>query len=182
MIDDYSKNRTGWARFSDDKVMRYRLARSLTGAPLDRHSGGRCVFVLLNPSTADAFVLDPTVTRCISFARSWGYGVLEVVNIFALRATDPRELRRVQVDRRGDDPIATSQLLSACAGAARVVAGWGRHGTLSSRGNIIKATLRLNGVKLHHLGLNKDGSPKHPLYLKGDTEPKEWTDTAEDKR
>lgn len=183
MIDDFNADRTGWARFSDDRVMRYRLARNLTPdpAPLLVANGSvygiaRVVFLLLNPSTADAFQLDPTVKRCVAFATAWGADVVEVVNIFALRSTDPEELYKRAWGLRGDDQDNDRAILAACAGAYRVIAGWGKHGALDHRGCAVRTLLsHHHGIKLHHLGLNQDGSPKHPLYLKGGTLPQEWT-------
>jgi len=193
VIDEYSADGTGWARFSDDRQMRYRLARRLTdrpGAALCfmnlteaasfrvsdpiESEAKRYVFLMLNPSTADAFVLDPTVKRCVAFATSWGADVLEVVNIFALRSTDPRELYKRAFTFRGDDQVANDQIILACRGAHRVIAGWGRHGALDHRGNIVRSMLAEHGIALYHLGLNKDGSPKHPLYIEGGTAPQEW--------
>ena len=185
MIDEFNADRSGWARFSDDRVMRYRLGRALinvvdpdnveyawkTGGKLWR----RCVFLLLNPSTADAFKLDPTVKRCVAFARAWGADVLEVVNIFALRSTDPKELYKRAWGERGDDVDNDKAIVEACTGAYRVVAGWGKHGALGNRGAVVRRMLADCGVKLHHLGLNGDRTPKHSLYIKGGTEPQEWT-------
>ena len=178
MIDQWSEDRTGWAKFSDDMTMRYRLARSLDGRPLvypRNASDERCVFVMLNPSTADAFILDPTIKRCVSFAAALGADVLEVVNIFAMRSTDPQALYKRTFASRGDDQTASEEIMDACVGAVRVIAGWGKHGALDFRGDVVRSILRHAGVKLYHLGLNRDGSPKHPLYLKGGTEPQEWT-------
>jgi hypothetical protein len=184
VIDEYSSDSTGWARFSDDRTMRYRLARVLSGRPIAQMLsrllpgeliGSRVVFLMLNPSTADAFVLDPTVKRCVAFARALGADVLEVVNLFALRSTDPRELYKRTFGSRGDDHAACNEIIAACTGARWVIAGWGTHGALDHRGDIVRSMLRHSGVALHHLGLNKDGSPKHPLYLRGGTTPTEWT-------
>lgn len=174
MIDQWNNDRTGWARFSDDMTMRYRLARSLDGRPLiypRNRSDNRVVFLMLNPSTANAFQLDPTIKRCVSFAKAWSASVLEVVNIFALRSTDPDALYRLPAGLRGDDVEANQQIMEACDGAMRIVAGWGRHGYLDGRGKRVQAMFKFARLELHHLGLNKDGSPKHPLYLKGGTEP-----------
>lgn len=191
MIDQFSEDGTGWARFSDDMTMRYRLGRALNGRPITTawsEIGGdgsvvtdafmkpivRVTFLMLNPSTADAFKVDPTIKRCMAFARAWGADVLEVANIFALRSTDPGALYKLAHGQRGDDMDATSQMLDACRGAARVVAGWGTHGALDHRGVIVRDLLLSHDIRLCHLGQNKDASPKHPLYLKGGTEPQEW--------
>lgn len=186
MIEQFSADRLGYAKFSDDMTMRYRLARALPLAPGvqfpitigDRGAlvgVRRCVWLMLNPSTADAFKLDPTVKRCVAFARSWQADIIEVVNIFALRSTDPDALYKLTWGLRGDDQDNDREILTACTGATRVVAGWGKHGALGNRGNVVRSMLASHGIKLCHLGVNKDVSPRHPLYIKGGTEPQEWT-------
>jgi hypothetical protein len=122
---------------------------------------------MLNPSTADESADDPTIRRCIGFARGWGYGGLEVVNLFALRATDPRELRR------SSDPIGLSNdayLRDAAARAGAMVIAWGAHGVFRSRG---AAALELLSprARLLALGWTNGGEPRHPLYLRRDVMP-----------
>lgn len=121
-------------------------------------------FVMLNPSTADATADDPTVRRCVGFARGWGCGGLVVVNLFALRATDPRALRGA-ADPVGPD--VDPRLLSAPLNCRcrPVVAGWGVHGTLGGRDAAVARLLAAAGVPLWCLGRTKGGHPKHPLYL-----------------
>ncbi len=117
-------------------------------------------FVLLNPSTADATHDDPTLRRCIGFARRWGYGSLTVVNLFALRATNPRALRAA------DAPVGAendAHIIAACEGAARIVCGWGNHGILHAR-DIAVCGLLLD-FPLWCLGTTKQSQPKHPLYV-----------------
>ena len=106
----------GGATFSADRRYRYRLWREW-----DR-SRAVVAFVMLNPSTADASRDDPTIRRCIGFARAWGFGGVEVANLFALRATDPRHLRGVP------DPVGPRNARSlklALAHASLVVVAWG---------------------------------------------------------
>lgn len=176
MIDEWSADRTGWARFSDDRRFRYRLARSLNPErPLVMSAAGvlhfgapfagthRLVFLMLNPSTADAFVLDPTVRECCKRARALGAGILEVVNLFALRSTDPAELKKCGHGFRGDDTDNDQQILDACEGSVMVIAAWGNHGQLGNRDLSVQRALRAKGIQLHHLGVTGDGYPKHPL-------------------
>ena len=130
MIDDFNADRTGWARFSDDRAMRYRLARSLTGRPIqvdrdevfwaddeskrdpwDIPRPTRVTFLMLNPSTADAFELDPTIKRCRRRALAMGAEVLEVVNLFAFRSPYPEDLRLRARGFRGDDEDNNTQIL-----------------------------------------------------------------------
>jgi hypothetical protein len=123
---------------------------------------------MLNPSKADHVENDPTVRRCIGFAEAWGYGGVDVVNIFALRSTDPLELYG------HDDPIGPENdaaILSAAAGAARVVAAWGHHGALRHRGSDVLRLIERSGRTVECLGMTKDGYPRHPLYIRGSVEP-----------
>jgi len=165
--DQHSDDDRGWARFSNDELMRYRLARSLDGERLRiEHGlvlGARCVFVMLNPSTADAFVGDPTVRECIERARQLRADVLEVVNLFALRSPYPAELRKRAHGLRGDDAVNDAEILAACLGARIVIAAWGNHGELGNRAYHVRQALRAHRVELHHLGTTQEGYPKHPL-------------------
>ena len=123
---------------------------------------GRVLFIMLNPSTADAETDDPTIRRCIGFAHRWGFQELAVANLFAWRATDPRELRRA------DDPVGPENdrhlmMMSGCADA--VIAAWGARGSYRNRAAEV---LDLLEGTVEHLGLTKQGNPKHPLYLRAD--------------
>jgi len=120
----------------------------------------RVAFVMLNPSTADATRDDPTIRRVIGFARSWGYGSVEVVNLFAYRAPYPRILRTVP------DPIGPQNdryLVQAVRRAQLVVAAWGT-GHLPGRD---RAVIGLLGESLYCLGTTQGGCPRHPLYVRG---------------
>lgn len=174
MIDEYNHDRTAFVRFSADRSKRYMLRRSLVGRPLDEVKGAPpVVFVMLNPSTADAFRDDATIRRCIAFARRWGRRWLSVVNLFAHRATDPRDL--ISATDRGDDQVADEQLMREAYGEDElVVCAWGAHGTLVDRDQTVISLLERGGVKLHMLGLTKDGQPRHPLRLPGNLEPRRW--------
>lgn len=155
------------AIFDETRAYRFSLMRR-------REEGtGDCLFIMLNPSTADETVLDPTVTRCRNYAWAWGYHRLLVANIFALRSTDPEALYTHPRPQHGHN----MQVLRAMArNADLIVCAWGTHGAHMGMGEAVKAVLeRDDGCILHHLGLNKDGSPKHPLYLKADLTPIRWT-------
>ena len=124
----------------------------------------RIAFVLLNPSTADEQRNDPTIRRCMGFARAWNFGSMEVVNLFAYRATDDRELLKT------DDPIGEENnyyLVQAVELCSTVVVGWGTRGTLLARDRQI-LSLIAGRKDVHCLGITKNGQPRHPLYLKGD--------------
>lgn len=121
-------------------------------------------FIGLNPSTADETNDDPTIRRCIQFAKDWGFGAYCMTNIFAWRDTDPNGMKRV-VNPIGDDNDKWLMEIAASAGLA--VAAWGRHGNHMYRGYHVKKMIS----NLHCLGLNKDGSPVHPLYQRADLKP-----------
>ncbi|MGI0011840.1 MAG: DUF1643 domain-containing protein [Nitrososphaera sp.] len=126
-------------------------------------NGGLCLFVMLNPSTADKMKNDPTINRCIAYARAWGFGTLEVVNLFAFRSTDPGQLHEV------DDPIGPENdryILNRATLADCIVAAWGNHGALLGRSDQVRRFLAPKAVQC--LGLNKTGEPKHPLYVARD--------------
>jgi hypothetical protein len=122
------------------------------------------VFVMLNPSTADAMDDDPTIRRCTSFARREGAGGLVVVNLFALCSTDPRALRH-HPDPVG--PVNDAFIRRATAGANTVIAAWGAAGVEHGRGTRVTETLRKGGLQLQCLGQTSTGQPRHPLYLPG---------------
>jgi hypothetical protein len=123
-------------------------------------------FILLNPSTAGAHTTDATIGRCIAYARSWGFGGVEVVNIFSLRAISPRDLRAAT---RPVKPENAEYIAAMAARVALTVAGWGNHGLHRGQGDRVRALLQ--GVPLHHLRLTKLGQPQHPLYLSGALRP-----------
>jgi hypothetical protein len=128
--------------------------------------GGCVLFVMLNPSTADHEKDDPTLRRCLSFARSWGFGSLSVVNLFSLRATDPRELFK------HPDPVGpeTDEAIDLHAEAAElVVAAWGVFGRFMGRDAAVRRILAPHRDKVVCLGTTAGGMPKHPLRLAGST-------------
>jgi hypothetical protein len=158
------------AVFSPCGTYRYALWRALP-APAQMLRG-RCMFLMLNPSTADHLKLDPTVTRCRNFAVGWGFGYLDVGNLFALRSTDPMALY-THHDPVGPD---TDRMLLEDARAAQlVVCAWGgTHGHHLGRAQQVATMLRSAGVKLHALRLCADGTPGHPLYLRSNLMPQPW--------
>lgn len=149
------------AEFSPDMVYRYVLKRVWSSEPLVQ-------FIGLNPSSASLQVNDPSIRRCIGFAKAWGYGGLIMTNAFGLRATSPTVLRAA-IDPIG--PENDRWLVASSKEAALVVAAWGNHGEFGQRSCAIRAL----GMPLHHLGLTASGMPKHPLYLKASLKPVRWT-------
>lgn len=143
------------ATFSPCGAYRYRLWRYWSGEPA-------VLFLMLNPSTADETVNDPTVERCQRRAKAMGAGGLQVANIFALRSTDPGALYAA------DDPVGPDNdaaILAAARECAQVICAWGVHGEYRGRGNAVLAMLRTAGITPHCLGTTKDGHPRHPLYV-----------------
>ena len=121
-------------------------------------------FICLNPSTADEIDDDPTLVRCMGFARSWGYGGLCMGNLFAFRATQPQDLKESS-NPIGDDNDYWLEQLSKDAGI--VVAGWGNHGVFLDRSAKVLSKLK----EVYCLKINKSGEPSHPLYLNRGLDP-----------
>lgn len=144
------------AAFSEDRMYRYGLWRRW------QENGTTCLFVMLNPSTADEVKNDPTVERCERYAKAWGHGRLLVANIFAFRATDPKKLKWA-LDPIGPDNDAWIKKFYDQSNFC--VCAWGNHGMLFGRQLEVSTMLRARG-KIHVFGMTKKSSPKHPLYLK----------------
>lgn len=120
------------------------------------------VYVMLNPSTADAMADDPTIRRCRGFAVREGAGGLVVVNLFALRSTDPRTLT---AHPEPVGPVNDAFIRRTVGGAHRVIAAWGAAGVQGGRAATVTGLLRDRGVTVHCLGQTATGQPRHPLYL-----------------
>ena len=126
------------------------------------------LFIGLNPSTADEYEDDPTIRRCIGFAKSWGFGGIYMANLFAFRTPEPAILYQ------SSDPIGEGNdewLLRLSASAGMCVAAWGNGGGHLSRSDEVKQLIS----KLHYLKMNKSGEPAHPLYLSQHLKPVEFT-------
>lgn len=154
------------AVYSPCEAYRYLLTRTWDPA------GKRALFVMLNPSTATEVQNDATVERCERRARALGFGAFRVTNIFAFRATDPGVMRAAA------DPVGPGNdaaIRDSARWADRIVCAWGSHGAHLDRGRAVEALLRATGQPLHHLGLTRDGQPKHPLYIGYAQQPVLWT-------
>lgn len=144
---------------------RYQLTR------IWQPGGSKALFVMLNPSTATERQNDPTVERCERRARALGFGAFRVCNIFAWRDTDPRKMRAA-IDPVG--PANDAAIVKGCNWADMIVCAWGTHGAHLERGRAVETLMRATGRPLHHLGLTKDGHPKHPLYIAYSAQPQAW--------
>lgn len=153
------------ALYSDCEAYRYALTRTWADA------GSRILFIMLNPSTATEVQNDPTVERCERRARVLGFAAFTVTNIFAYRATDPRDMRKA-VDPVG--PQNDAAILDATKTADKIICAWGTHGEYLNRGADIEGLLRVQSKNLYHLGLSKAGHPKHPLYIGYAVQPRIW--------
>jgi hypothetical protein len=157
------------AVFSPCRTWRYTLTREWE-SPLDDGEELSCLFICLNPSTATETKDDPTVRRCIGLATKLGYSRLTICNIFALRSTDPKAL----YDHA--DPVGPDNLEHIAREAVRhelLVAAWGNHGALHGQGVTVMNLLSVLAEAVHVLGINATGQPKHPLYLRADTQPRQ---------
>lgn len=160
-----SETAASCAVYSPCEAYRYALTRVWD------ETAPRLNFVMLNPSTADERRNDPTVERCERRARTLGYGAFRVTNIFAWRATDPRDLRAAPAPI---GPGNDAALRSGAAWADAVIAAWGAHGAHLCRGAEAAALLRAEGAALLHLGLTMAGHPRHPLYVSYAQRPAPW--------
>ena len=129
------------------------------------------LWIMLNPSTADEHTDDPTIRKCVGFAKEWGFGGIMVCNLFALRATDPRELLK-HPNPEGLGNQCT--IIDSAYSYPDIVCAWGTRGSLRGVGHATLDHLREYGHTPTHLGLTKNGHPRHPLYLSYATERIEW--------
>lgn len=153
----------GTALFSPCRVWRYRLLREWDGGE------GTAFWLMLNPSTADAVRVDPTVRRAVTFSMRWGRARTLVGNVFALRATSPEHLYT-----HGDPvgPENDEHLAAMAAEAGTVVLAWGNHALHAGRCRRIAELMLPHAAKCVLLSTTKSGMPGHPLYIAGDTRPR----------
>ena len=145
------------AVFSTCRKYRYSLTR------LWNSEKGYVLFIGLNPSIADEIIDDPTLKRCINFAKDWGYGGLIMVNLFAYMSTDPKELKKTEI------PIGKNNnkhILKNHQKSQLTVVAWGNDGQFLERD---KEVLKIIDNPMC-LNINKSGQPAHPLYQKKDQE------------
>ena len=148
------------AVISDCGKYRYLLRRSWDSEK------PRALFVMLNPSTADANIDDATIRSCIRLSKALGFGSFEVVNIFGYRATDPKELFTAA------EPIGPMNERIVSAAVHRcdtVICAWGAHPMAQRKAGFLLGYVRSNRPAVYCLGRTKSGAPKHPLYIKTET-------------
>tara|TARA_R110002049_G_scaffold4601_5_gene32535 strand:+ start:741669 stop:742166 length:498 start_codon:yes stop_codon:yes gene_type:complete len=141
------------AKLSPDRLYRYRLWRRWGDGPA-------MTFIGLNPSTADESEDDQTIRKCIGFAVRNGCEAIEMLNLFAFRATAPSEMKAA------DDPVGPENddlLLSRAKAAKLVVACWGGDGSFMDREMYVRKLLKTHGIRLKCLGVTKKGLPRHPV-------------------
>ena len=148
------ENNESSAVFSPDGIYRYELWRRWG-------TGKTCVFIGLNPSTADETKNDPTIRRCIDFAKRWGCSQLCMLNLFAYRATKPQVMKS-KLEPIGDRSNLT--IRRVIHEAAILVVAWGHHGTHLNRARTVMNLIEDEGKKPLCFGFNADGTPTHPLY------------------
>jgi hypothetical protein len=154
------------AAISGDGAYRYFLARDLGAGPT-------ATFIMLNPSTADAEVDDPTVRKCLGFCRRWGCGRLHILNLFAIRSSSPAEMKQAadpvgtETERYFARVVRTSRRRRGVGDqAGLVVCAWGVHGRHLHRDWEVMAWLsKRPAIRPVCLGLTRDGYPVHPLYV-----------------
>ena len=157
---------TGGAEISDGGLYRYRLWRDWDA------SLGRVVWIMLNPSTADATDDDPTIRKCCGFARKWGFGGIEVVNLFALRSSNPVDL--VDSYEAGIDPVGpcNDKAIYGSASHGVAIAAWGAFQWEQAEYRV--SVVRKFVGQLRCLRTTKTGAPGHPLYVPYSAVPLPW--------
>ena len=157
----------GFAVFSPCKRYRYFLERRVS-----MFTNKVVNFIMLNPSTADAFKNDPTVARCVKFTQRWEAGILRVTNVSPFRSTDRRVMLQAGAEPDGVREANLWYISQAATDGALVVAAWGTDGKAEGRDKAVRDLLA--GVSLHYLKLTKHGYPQHPLYVAGNTRLAPW--------
>ena len=153
------------AFFDETRTYRYRLWRRWNEGPA-------IVWIMLNPSTADETVLDPTLRRCLDYSTRWGYPAMEILNLYAYRSTEPAVLPKLK------DPVGADNLRHiedvVKDGSLIVLVAWGQHARPEAIAPVLKILQRHDRFP-HCLKITKDGHPWHPLYLSKWLEPELWT-------
>jgi len=162
MLADYPRD--AGAIISDCEKYRYSLWRVIS----DYYAvSGKCVWIMLNPSTADYRSDDQTIKKCMGFTKKFGYQIMEVVNLFAYRATDPKNMLKQ------DDPIGPENdfhIRKAITQAGLIICAWGINGKHRMRNQHVLRILKKHRTTPMCLIKTQNGEPGHPLMLSYDTE------------
>lgn len=151
------------AEFDSTKKYRYSLDRYWSAGNFNFKTA---TFIGLNPSTANENVDDPTIRRCISFAKSWGLDGMRVVNLFSFRATNPKDLMK---EKHPVGIITDGYIAGNCCCSKIVVACWGNNGEHRGRDKEVIKLVKKCVKTIYCFGTTKSGHPRHPLYLRKDT-------------
>lgn len=136
---------------------------------------GGVTWIMLNPSTADAETDDPTIRRCMAFTQRFGFDAMVVVNLFAYRATDPREIVELGGGEESQGPENGMYVHQACRQGKLLIAAWGSlREPLRAAARIFSKLIRGEGFSLKCLGKTKNGQPRHPLYARADAPLIDW--------
>lgn len=159
--------------FSENRVYRYTLWRDWSDLFRNSETGKQfAMFIGLNPSTADETLDDPTIRRCVGFAKRWGYGALCMTNLFAYRTKDPRAMKKVTA------PVGEENndwLLRVAGEAGIIIAAWGVHGTFLNRDTSVRLLLAEHKEKMRVLRFTNGAHPEHPLYVPGNIIPQPFS-------
>lgn len=164
MITRLQPGKARGAKFSPCMKFRYSLWDYWWYETSDYQSVATSIalYIMLNPSTADEMKNDPTIERCSRRAKALGHGGIEIVNLFALRSTDPIAL---YTDPSPVGHYNDAVIDHAVARAHTIICAWGNHGAHLERSKRVREIIKASGRPAHHLGLTKAGEPRHPLYV-----------------
>lgn len=165
--EDRSHRFTLWRDWSKDSVLFPDVRPDFCPGTIDSY----IQFIGLNPSTADEKQDDPTIRKCIGFAKRWGFGAFCMTNLFGFRATDP-EVMKIHPEPIGADN--DRWILEIARGAGMTVCAWGNHGEHLDRAKAVRGMLAESGIKLHRLRMTRIGHPEHPLYIPYVLKPMEY--------
>lgn len=156
-----------WMKEDDGKT----IVKDGAGKPVG--SPKSVLWVMLNPSTADGKKDDPTIRKCVKFSKTWGYDRMEVVNLFAYRATKPNVILSMG-GREGFDPVGDRNQMNverAVSIAGLIILAWGTNGSHLGQDQTMLGWLDQKIKLCRVLAVTKDGHPKHPLYCLDSTVP-----------
>ena len=169
MVDIPTKAIDSSVEFSPCEKFRYSLCRTFESGE------GSINFIMLNPSTADLVHNDPTINRCEQRAITEGFGEMVITNIFAYRATEPKDMKAFYGKKPCREYEVNFEKIRGFAESAdKVICAWGNHGAFMDTADRVREVLKPYQQKVFYLKLNKSGEPQHPLYLAAAMEAVNW--------